>query len=96
VVFERYNIVGILPADGPAVRFTGPIDPKTKTMKLTRRGEGQPSGEFSVDSSNPGLITLSGELDGKKIQARLRKLDEKDFLLRTRGFHWISEFPFNR
>lgn len=96
VVFERYNIVGILPADGPAVRFTGPVDAKTKIMKLTRRGEGQPAGEFAVDSSIAGSITLNGELDGKKIHAKLRKLDEKDFLLKTRGFHWISEFPFNR
>ncbi len=96
VIFERYNIVGILPGDGPAVRYTGPMDAKTKTMKLTRRGEGQPSGEFSVDSSNSGLITMNGELDGKKIQVKLRRLDEKDSLLKTRGFHWISEFPFNR
>jgi hypothetical protein len=35
-------------------------------------------------------------MDGKKIQARLRKLELNNFLLNSRGFHWISEFPFNR
>jgi hypothetical protein len=26
----------------------------------------------------------------------LRRDDEKEFLLTTRGFHWINEYPYNR
>ena len=39
---------------------------------------------------------MEGELEGQKIQAKLHKLDERNFLLKTRRFHWITEFPFNR
>ncbi len=35
-------------------------------------------------------------MDGKKIQAKLRKVELKGFLLYERGFHWISESPVNR
>jgi len=28
--------------------------------------------------------------------ARLRRSNERKFLLTDRGFHWINEFPFNR
>jgi hypothetical protein len=35
-------------------------------------------------------------MDGKKIIAKLKKIELNSFLLNNRGFHWISEFPFNR
>ena len=35
-------------------------------------------------------------MDGETIQAKLRRADEKSFLLTSRGFHWINEYPFNR
>lgn len=35
-------------------------------------------------------------MDGKKIQATMALEAEKEFLLTTRGFHWINEFPYNR
>jgi hypothetical protein len=34
-------------------------------------------------------------LNGSEITARLRRSDERRFLLTDRGFHWINEFPFN-
>jgi hypothetical protein len=33
---------------------------------------------------------------GDTIYGSSKRLDEKDFLLTTRGFHWVSEYPFNR
>jgi hypothetical protein len=27
---------------------------------------------------------------------QLRREDEKKFLLSSRGFHWVQEYPFNR
>jgi hypothetical protein len=39
---------------------------------------------------------VHGTMDGKKIELTLHKEPEPKFLLNTRGFHWITEFPFNR
>lgn len=33
---------------------------------------------------------------GDTIYGSSKRLDEKDFLLTNRGFHWVSEYPFNR
>jgi hypothetical protein len=34
-------------------------------------------------------------MDGQAIRARLRQMDESRFLLASRGFHWVSEYPYN-
>lgn len=30
------------------------------------------------------------------VAIRLQKVDENSFLLRSRGFHWVNEYPLNR
>ena len=39
---------------------------------------------------------MEGPLDGRKIKARLRRVGPSDFRLLSRGFHSITEYPFNR
>ena len=41
-------------------------------------------------------LALAGGVDGRQIQAALRRADPSQFLLTSRGFHWINEYPFNR
>ena len=35
-------------------------------------------------------------MDGKKIRLELELFPRERFLLVTRGFHWMQEYPFNR
>jgi hypothetical protein len=35
-------------------------------------------------------------MDGRKVRMRLELQPRENFLLVTRGFNWIQEFPFNR
>lgn len=97
VAFDLYNSVSIQPSEGPMQRYTGKFDVAAETLQLTRRGGDQSwKANFTFNEPAPGVLALSGEMDGKKIQASLRKIDLKSFPLNSRGFHWISEFPFNR
>ena len=41
-------------------------------------------------------MTLTGTMDGKPIEMRLQLFPREKFLLVSRGFNWIQEFPFNR
>ena len=41
-------------------------------------------------------VTLAGTLGGDTIELRLRRLETSKMRLKTRGFHWISEEPYNR
>jgi hypothetical protein len=35
-------------------------------------------------------------MDGGPVSIELRQIDPAKFLLFSRGFHWINEYPFNR
>ena len=41
-------------------------------------------------------LRLDGILNGDSLHVRLHRLDETRFLLVSRGYHWINEFPLNR
>ena len=50
------------------------------------------------EGSRPGVnqLMLAGEMDGRRIEVRLALVDRNAFLLVSRGFHWVQEYPFNR
>jgi hypothetical protein len=41
-------------------------------------------------------MVLQGFFRGAPAEIRLIRIDDASFLLTSRGFHWISEYPFNR
>ncbi len=41
-------------------------------------------------------LLLAGKLETDSVTIRLDKYDYKKFRLMNRGFHWISEYPYNR
>ncbi|HET7433372.1 MAG TPA: hypothetical protein VFN10_01530 [Thermoanaerobaculia bacterium] len=61
--------------------FAGHEDKRPAKLTYERRGA--------------DTVLLSGMFEGKKIAATLHK-EPHEFLLTTRGFHWITELPFNR
>ena len=46
--------------------------------------------------SDPEHMSVSGTLAGTAIVAKMRRIDETKFVLLNRGFHWVSELPFNK
>jgi hypothetical protein len=51
---------------------------------------------FNYVRPDANTLVVDGAMDGKKIHATMRRDPGKEFLLTTRGFHWINEYPFNR
>lgn len=47
-------------------------------------------------SDGNARLKLEGTLNGSKLAVELRRSDPQKMQLRTRGFHWISEVPYNR
>ncbi len=80
----------------PWQRYNAKVGLVGKTLQLTKRGDQTWESSFTLETLSPGLLTLNEEMDGKKIQAKLRKLDTESFPLNSRGFHWINEVPYNR
>jgi hypothetical protein len=67
-------------------------------MTLGKRGDTNAKWQvtFFYSQPKPGLLTLEGTLDGRKIRARLHWEKPPKLLLTTRGFHRIYERPYNR
>ena len=54
------------------------------------------SGTFAFVEPQPDVLVIDGNLGNRHIRARLLRYDLNQFLLLTRGFTWVQEFPFNR
>lgn len=97
VIFERIpGLVAVQLVDGSRLRYRVQVDTDKKTLTLTKREDPNKQSEIAFVETQPGQMTLDGELDGHKLHVNVRQVDEPNFLLVNRGFHWIQEFPFNR
>lgn len=95
LIFSRPGLAVIQAMDGSRTRYGLDLSPEKKTLTLAKRDDPKWRSGLTYRQPGPKLLTVEGTFDGHEIQARL-SLEEPKFLLTTRGFHWINEFPFNR
>jgi hypothetical protein len=72
------------------------IDMAGKTLVLMKSNGKSWKASFSFAQPAANELVLDGSMDGHKIHAQLTAFDLSKFLLLTRGFRWISEYPYNR
>ena len=72
------------------------INLNQKTLALTKDNEKKWKANFTFERATKDQLILDGEMDSHKIHMQLRLAPADKFLLASRGFHWISEYPFNR
>jgi hypothetical protein len=70
-------------------------DESKHTLNLTAERPKQ-SGDFTYVQPDSEHLELRGSLNGISVTAEFHRLDISRLLLTNRGFHWISEDPFNR
>ena len=74
---------------GETVPSDPPSDPEAAT-------EPTPDSASSATPPAPSRLVLSGEFRGHQLSVTLVPRTEADYRLTSRGFHWFSEFPYNR
>ena len=94
VVFDNPARMSFQRMDDTFVGLGNTIDLTAGTVKLTR-GTAQ-AGAFTISNRSADRMMLDGALDGKKMRMELEGWPRDRFLLVTRGFSWVQEFPFNR
>ncbi len=72
------------------------IDANKKTLALTKDTDKKWKASFTYDRPAQDQLTLDGEMDSHKIHMQLQLKPTGKFSIANRGFHWISEYPFNR
>jgi len=94
VVFDDFDYLTVESMDGQLQRLRLEQG-NDHTINLTHASDRSWSAEFHVEELSPGNMALDGQLDGQQLQIKLHR-EQPRFLLLTRGFHWISEEPFNK
>lgn len=96
VILEASNRLNVQFLDAPMQRYALNLDSESQTMRLTSREDPNWSALFKYEIPKPGFLIFKGELDGHQFEARMHRRDVGTFRLTSRGFHWVSESPFNR
>jgi len=96
IVFDRSTAVTFQRMDDTFARFGSKIDMETKSLTLSKRDDPKWTASFSFQQPAADRMALQGEMDGKKFQMRLELFPRERFLLVSRGFNWIQEYPFNQ
>jgi uncharacterized membrane protein YphA (DoxX/SURF4 family) len=96
VVFQVDKAITIQPMTGPNQPFTLELNAEAKTLTLGKRDDPNWKSVLTYNDSGDGRLTIEGEFDGHPTRAVATRFDESKFLLKSRGFHWIQERPFNR
>ena len=96
VIFDRPQTMAFQRMDDTFAQHGNRIDTAARTIALTRPADPKWAASFSYDQPSPDRLTRSGEMDGKKIAIRLELFPREKFLLVSRGFKWVQEYPFNR
>jgi hypothetical protein len=96
VIFDIPGRITVQTPTDPHQRFSLQLDQEKRTLTLGKRDDPNWNTVLTYEQVTPEVITLAGALNGSELTARLRRSEERKFLLTDRGFHWINEFPFNR
>jgi hypothetical protein len=94
-----YNTPGRLAIQlmsGSRERYDLELDEKKSTLVLSKRADPNWKTTLVYRRPQPDVLFMEGPFDGHKVRVRLRRTEPPEFLLVTRGFHWINERPFNR
>jgi hypothetical protein len=95
VIFDYPGTLAVQLADGSRQRYALAPDTAKKTLALTRRGDPAWKAALAYQQPTPDHLLLEGAFDGHRIRASFHLAEVPRFRLKTRGFHWVNEYPFN-
>ena len=96
LIFEFRKFLTVRTLKGPHQGFKLQLDTENHTLTLGRHDDPEWKAAFQYAEPEPERLTLQGSYNGHQMDAKLHRVDETKFMLKSRGFHWIQEFPFNR
>jgi len=98
VLFPYPDVLAIQPLEGGLTYYRLKLAPAAHTLTLTtgQRAKKKMQADLSYRETGPGRLEIAGTFNGRKVRATLHREEQSKFLLTSRGFHWINEYPFNR
>jgi hypothetical protein len=72
------------------------INPTEKTLVLTKGADKNWRANLTFQRPKQDKLIVDGRMEDHQVHIELQLTDRNKFLLVSRGFHWIQEFPLNR
>jgi hypothetical protein len=91
------GFVTLMFEDGTGVAYRNTSKDSSELL-LVARQDGHAVGRLEASFPGPDALVLEGPLEGQTVRMTLRRivLPKKEYPLRSRGFRWVQERPFNR
>jgi hypothetical protein len=96
VIFSESGSLNVQTLDDAATRYRTKEDKSRHTFELSTIYSPYDKIVLSYREPADGQLVLEGPYGGDTLTVTLRKVAPPSFLLNDRGFHWISEYPYNR
>jgi len=96
VIINETGGVSVQTMDDATIRYRTKKDPKNHTYELSTIFSPYDKTILTYAEPGPDALVLDGKYAGETIAVTLRKAPMPRFLLNERGFHWVSEYPYNR
>ena len=96
IIFQSEGYGTVKPMVGPNQPYTLKVDTEKKTLEFGKAADKEWKSNLSFERPDNDNIIVTGQWEGHNVQAKLKRFDDSKFLLPNRGFHWISETPFNK
>ena len=95
-IFEYRGRMAFQRMDDSLARYSAEINSKDQTLALTKSDDKNWKANFKYVRGSNDHVEMNGTMEGHQTHITFRLMDRNKFLLVSRGFHWISEVPFNR
>jgi hypothetical protein len=96
VIFEHPGYITVLLVDGERKYYGVSVDSSSHKLILSSARDPEWQRVFSMTELAPNVVNLESNGDGVPSRVIIRRIEDSKFLLKSRGFHWINEVPYNR
>ena len=96
VIFDFPERLTVQPLSGAPQRYFLKLDQQKKTMDIVKRIDPAWKTELVYENPQPDILSLRGQVDGHQVHVKAHRIDPSKFLLTSRGFHWINEYPYQQ
>jgi hypothetical protein len=92
---DRPKSLAVRRNDGTRVRLNAEVNATDKTTSVKSKEFGAGVWRYVADTANPKHLTVDGAFNKGQIHLEWTRRSADNYLLLTRGFHWVSEDPYN-
>jgi uncharacterized membrane protein YphA (DoxX/SURF4 family) len=96
VIINETGGLSVQMMDDATVRYRTKKDPKNHTYELSTIFSPYDKTMLTYAEPSADRLLLEGRYAGETIAVALQRVPTPRFLLNERGFHWVSEYPYNR